>query len=198
MLNENNALLFGESGPDESFGRGLGMRSFTIDGSRQLNAFAPFIVASGPHLKSLQSLDLFQQKNTDMKKYKIMFWISTILIFLFQGVMPALTGQTEMAKEGIRHLGYPDYFGLSLTIAKVIGAIILILPMFPARIKEWAYAGFAFDFVFACISLWAVDGFSPLVLFPIVVLAVLMVSYFSYHKLRENKAPQPTGRVAVS
>lgn len=42
-----------------------------------------------------------------MKTSKIIFWVTTTLIFLFEGVMPAFTSQTEMAKEGIRHLGYP-------------------------------------------------------------------------------------------
>jgi len=36
-----------------------------------------------------------------MKKAKIIFWITTTIIFLFEGVMPALTSQTELAKEGI-------------------------------------------------------------------------------------------------
>jgi hypothetical protein len=45
-----------------------------------------------------------------MKKEKIIFWSATIFIFLFEGVMPALTSQTELAKEGITHLGYPVYF----------------------------------------------------------------------------------------
>lgn len=44
-----------------------------------------------------------------MKKDKIIFWVTTIIIFLFEGVMPALTSQSAMAKEGIRHLGYPQY-----------------------------------------------------------------------------------------
>ena len=51
-----------------------------------------------------------------MKKAKIIFWVTTIIIFLFEGVMPALTSQTELAKEGIRHLGYPEYFGSALVI----------------------------------------------------------------------------------
>jgi hypothetical protein len=34
--------------------------------------------------------------------------------------MPALTSQTELAKEGIRHLGYPEYFGNALVIFKVL------------------------------------------------------------------------------
>lgn len=122
-----------------------------------------------------------------MKSHKIIFWITTTIIFLFQGVMPALTSQTEMAKEGIRHLGYPDYFGIALTVFKVLGALILIIPQVPARLKEWAYAGFTFDFLFAFISLWAVDGLNGATFFPLIVLAVLMVSYLYHHKLQTHK-----------
>lgn len=122
-----------------------------------------------------------------MKSQKIIFWIATIIIFLFEGVMPAFTSQTEMAKEGIRHLGYPDYFSVVLTVFKVLGALILIIPQIPARLKEWAYAGFTFDFSFAFISNWAVDGFSGMTLFPILILAILMISYIYFHKLRKHQ-----------
>jgi len=118
-----------------------------------------------------------------MKSAKIIFWISTIIIFLFEGVMPALTSQTEMAKEGIRHLGYPSYFGIMLTVFKVLGSLAITIPQVPARVKEWAYAGLSFDFISAFISYWAVDGLNMLALFPIVVLAILMVSYIYYHKI---------------
>ncbi len=37
-----------------------------------------------------------------IKKYKIIFWTATAIITLFDGVMPALTSQTELAKEGIK------------------------------------------------------------------------------------------------
>ena len=118
------------------------------------------------------------------KTTKIIFWVTTTLIFLFEGVLPALTSQTEMAKEGIRHLGYPEYFGIMLVVFKVLGTLALIIPQVPARIKEWAYAGFVFDFIFACGSHWAVDGFGGQTIFPLIVLAILMVSYVSYHKLK--------------
>lgn len=124
-----------------------------------------------------------------MKATKIIFWTTTILIFLFEGVLPAFTSQTEMAKEGIRHLGYPNYFGVALVVFKVVGTLILIIPSIPSRLKEWAYAGFTFDFIFAAISHGAVDGMGSFeTYFPLVVLAILMVSYFSYHKLNANKA----------
>ena len=122
-----------------------------------------------------------------MKKEQIIFWISTIIIALLEGLMPALTSQTELAKEGIRHLGYPEYFGNTLVVFKVIGVIAIIIPKVPARIKEWAYAGFAFDFLFASISHGVVDGINGQTFFPLVVLAILAVSYIYYHKLSSVK-----------
>ncbi len=118
-----------------------------------------------------------------MKKTKILFWVSTTLIFLFEGVMTALTSQTEMAKQGIASLGYPGYFGTMLAVFKVAGAIVLIIPKFPSRIKEWAYAGFAIDFICAFISLWVVTGLHVTTFSPLIVFVVLIVSYTNYHKI---------------
>ena len=122
-----------------------------------------------------------------MKTAKIIFWVTTIIIFLFEGVMPALTSQTEMAKEGITNLGYPAYFGILLTVFKVCGSIVLIVPQIPARVKEWAYAGFAFDFIAAFVSLWAVNGLNAMLILPIVFMVILILSYVNYHKLLAAK-----------
>ncbi len=119
-----------------------------------------------------------------MKKAKIMFWIATVLIFLFEGVVPAFTGHSEMAIQGFIHLGYPLYFVTVLTVFKVLGALALIIPKVPSRVKEWAYAGFAFDFICAFVSLWVVDGLTGITFFPIIVLLVLIVSYVQYHKIK--------------
>ncbi len=118
-----------------------------------------------------------------LKKYKVYFWISTGFIFLMEGVMPALTSQTELAKEGISHLGYPQYFGNALVIFKVLGVLALIIPNLPKRIKEWAYAGFVFDFLFASISHGVVDGINFQTFLPLIVLLILMVSYVNYNRL---------------
>lgn len=118
------------------------------------------------------------------KSTKIIYWVSTGIIFLFEGVLVALTSQTEFAKEGIRHLGYPEYFGVLLAVLKVIGALVLILPMVPPRIKEWAYAGFAFTIISAAVSHWSVDGFTGQTIFPIIFFGILATSYISYHKLQ--------------
>jgi hypothetical protein len=119
----------------------------------------------------------------NVKANNIIFWVTTTLIFLFEGVMPLFFFQSEAAKEGIRHLGYPDYFSTLLVFFKVPGTLSLIIPKVPARIKEWAYAGFAFDFIAACISHAAVDGFGGEAISPLVALLILVGSYVTYHKL---------------
>ena len=118
----------------------------------------------------------------NMKKTNIIYWITTGFIFLFEGVMPALTSQTELAKQGISNLGYPAYFGVILTVFKVLGSIALILPVVKGRLKEWIYAGFTFDFVFASVSNTVVYGFGFVSIMPLIILAILAVSYVTYHK----------------
>ena len=118
-----------------------------------------------------------------IKTTKVIYWTTTGIIFLFEGVLPALTSHTELAVEGIRHLGYPDYFRVMLTVFKVLGALALILPLVKGRFKEWAYAGFGIVMISACVSHTAVDGFGGQSIFPLVIFAILITSYLSYHKL---------------
>jgi type II secretory pathway component PulF len=118
-----------------------------------------------------------------MKQVKITYWTTTIIVFIMEGLLPAFTSQTELAKEGISHLGYPAYFGNALAVFKVLGALILIIPQVPNRFKEFAYAGFAFVFLFASISHFAIDGFGFQAILPLIFFGILAVSYTYFHKL---------------
>jgi hypothetical protein len=118
-----------------------------------------------------------------MKKTKIMFWVTTGIIFIMEGVLPAFTSQTDMAVQGITHLGYPVYFGTMLAVFKVLGSLVLIFPQAPARIKEWAYAGFGIDFISAFVSIVVVDGFGVAALLPLVFMILLVLSYRSYRSV---------------
>ena len=118
-----------------------------------------------------------------MKKHKIIFWITTSIIFIFEGVMPVLTSQSEMSIQGIVGLGYPLYFVTLLTVFKVLGSVVLIVPKFPRNVKEWAYAGFGIDFTCAFVSLWVVTGFSAMLAIPVIAFIILALSYRSYHKI---------------
>ncbi|HRH50240.1 MAG TPA: DoxX family protein [Panacibacter sp.] len=122
-----------------------------------------------------------------MKRDKIIFWVSTIIIFIMEGLIPAFTSQTELAKEGISHLGYPAYFGTALVFFKVPGVLALVIPRVPKPIKEFAYAGFTFNFLFASIGHFVVDGFDFQSILPLIFLGILAVSYIFFHRLSENK-----------
>jgi hypothetical protein len=122
-----------------------------------------------------------------MRKDKIIFWTTTIIVFIMEGLIPAFTSQSELAKQGISHLGYPPYFGNALVVFKVLGALVLIIPQASKRLKEFAYAGFTFNFLFASISHFAIDGLDFQSFFPLIFLAILAVSYVYYHKLNSSK-----------
>ena len=118
-----------------------------------------------------------------MRSTKIIFWATTGLIFLTQGLLPIFTTQSPQTKEAMSHLGYPAYFPLMLAIFKLAGGIALILPQIKGRVKEWAYAGFGIDFIAALVSIVAIEGFHADAFFPIIGIVILIASYLSYHKL---------------
>ena len=119
-----------------------------------------------------------------MKKYKIIFWITTGFIFIFEGIIPVLTFNSDLAKEGISHLGYPSYFGPMIVGFRILGVLALVIPKIPRNVKEWAFAGFAIEFISASISNTAVDGFGFLSILPLIILGVLVISYISSLKLQ--------------
>ncbi len=121
-----------------------------------------------------------------MKKNKIIFWTATIILVLWEGLMPLGTVlfAPEYVNAGTKPLGYPDYFAYVLVFCKVLGVIAISLPNLPARLKEWAYAGLAFNLIFAFISHAFVDKNPGFMLMPLGFLAVLAVSYIYHNKLQ--------------
>src|SRR5262249_51729797 len=83
--------------------------------------------------------------------------------------------------DGLRELGYPLYFLKLLGATKLLGAAALIAPV-PPRVREWAYAGFAFDLGFAIASHVATGAGTAAP--PAVALALVAASYI----LRERAA----------
>lgn len=121
-----------------------------------------------------------------MKRQKIIFWTTTIIIFLFETVLPAFTFNTELAKTGISHLGFPAYFGSLLIIFKILGGFALIIPSVPAKVKEWAYAGFSFTFISAAVAHAVIDGMNFQTFFPLIIFGILIASYISWQKLNNS------------
>jgi DoxX-like family len=70
------------------------------------------------------------------------FWIATALFCLQIGFTAYAQLSLPQVAQAFIHLGFPDYFRVELALAKFLGVVLLLAPV-PARLKEWAYAGFA-------------------------------------------------------
>lgn len=121
-----------------------------------------------------------------MKKLKTWYWITTI-IFALMMIMDGVGGitQQEAGQEVLKHLGYPMYLLIIAGMAKLLGAAFILQNKFET-IKEWAYAGFAINFIGAFASrLFAGDGVSLLIP-PLVALVMMFIPYILWKKLKSN------------
>jgi|SRR5689334_1053915 len=92
------------------------------------------------------------------KATTIAFWSVTALFCLQIGFTAYAQLSLPQVAQAFAHLGFPDYFRVGLSWAKLVGIVLLLAPV-PARLKEWVYAGFAFDLGWAVIAHLAVkDG----------------------------------------
>jgi DoxX-like family len=92
------------------------------------------------------------------KRTVIAFWIFTALFCLQIGFTAYAQLRLPQVAEMFTHLGFPAYFRVELSWAKLLGVVLLLAPV-PARLKEWAYAGFAITLGSALIAHFALgDG----------------------------------------
>ena len=97
---------------------------------------------------------------TTPKTKTIVYWIVTVLFCLEM----SFTAYNELASaqvvEVFARLGFSSHaFQVELSVATILGVLALLLPFVPARLKEWAYAGFAINLASALIAHFSVgDG----------------------------------------
>ena len=80
------------------------------------------------------------------------------------------------------HLGFPNYLRVELATAKILGALVLIFPIIPFTIKQFAYFGFAITFVSAFLAHVSVGDSANYAAMPLIFLVILAVSYFYNQK----------------
>jgi len=116
---------------------------------------------------------------------KIIYYATTLFVALLVGFYggivdilhtPAVIYVTETLK-------YPLYFFTLLGVFKILGGLALLLPQKFTRIKEWAYAGFAFDFIFASFSHYSVNDSIDKIVLPLIILGILSISYYLKDRL---------------
>jgi hypothetical protein len=122
-----------------------------------------------------------------MKKNKIIFWATTVLVagmMLFSGFLYL---SSEELKAAFTHLGFPDYFRIELGLAKIAGALLLLIPAVPSILRLFTYFGFGLTFVSAIIAHLASGDPVNVAIGPFVFLALLVTSFAYRGKLEEEK-----------
>jgi hypothetical protein len=124
----------------------------------------------------------------DSKRTVMAFWAVTALLCL----QLAFTGYAQLrlpqVAAAFTHLGFPDFFRVGLSFAKFAGVLVLLAPV-PARLKEWAYAGFAFDLASAIVAHLAVGDGPQAWGWPAGTGVLWGLSYVSWRRLQAG----PTG-----
>ncbi|HTF30671.1 MAG TPA: DoxX family protein [Flavitalea sp.] len=118
------------------------------------------------------------------KTINILYWVFTILfaaLMIFSSYASILVN--EDAKKLIHdQLGFPIYFIPFTGYAKLIGAIVILIPGLKT-IKEWAYAGLFFDLFGVVYSSIALAGtVDPMIFFMLIWFVPGILSYIFWKK----------------
>ena len=118
------------------------------------------------------------------KTINILYWVFTILfaaLMIFSAYGSILVN--DDAKKMIHEqLGYPVYFIPFTGYAKLIGAIVILIPGLKT-IKEWAYAGLFFDLIAVVYSGIALAGtVDPMMFFMLIWFVPGILSYIFWKK----------------
>jgi len=121
-----------------------------------------------------------------MKKQTILilYWVFTLLFsaFMIWSSVPGINPKGEVLQFMNGYLGYPVYFIHFISIAKIIGSVVILIPGLN-KIKEWAYAGLFFDLAGAVFSIYMVQKkFDAGMLFILVPVLLGAASYFFWNK----------------
>ncbi|MRT91827.1 DoxX family protein [Ancylomarina sp. 16SWW S1-10-2] len=113
------------------------------------------------------------------KRNKIIYWIATGLLSALMLMSASMyIFNYEMVSQTFVKLGFPVYIIYPLAAAKILG-LIAILTKKSKFLKEWAYAGFFFDFVLALSAHLLINDGAFL---PAIVAIVLLIISYRYDK----------------
>ena len=93
----------------------------------------------------------FVAARTTTNAKTVVYWIATALFCLEMSFTAYAQLRLPQVAESFTRLGFPDYFRVELSWAKLLGVLLILAPV-PARLKEWAYAGFAINLASALIA----------------------------------------------
>lgn len=139
-------------------------------------------------MESTMPKPVFAAEHAAPKAATVLFWVFTALFCLEM----AFTAYYELLPQGAQafaRLGFPNgAFRYELSLAKLVGVAVLLVPIIPARLKEWAYAGFAINLLSAAIAHTSITD-RPLAFVPSTLTGVLwLASYFFWRRTQAARA----------
>ena len=168
-------------------GSGLGCVDVEAAGSRNIVGAAPI-----PRGDWEEVVSIIEAGRTLTSRERALYNTSTGLVlavmlfsifnFVFNDHFPFPNG----SEGAFVHLGFPSYFKVELTVAKILGVLALVIPAVPFKVKEFAYAGFGITLVSAAIAHFGRgDARNLSVLYvvdPLAFFCLLGVSYYYFEK----------------
>lgn len=118
-----------------------------------------------------------------MKKTKIIYWTTTAVISAMMLFSAFSYLANEQVKNTFVHLGFPGYFRIELATAKILGALVLVIPGIHPTIKQFAYFGFTVTFLSAFVAHTSAGDPVANAVMPLIFLAILAVSYLYNNKV---------------
>src|SRR3954451_15805449 len=124
---------------------------------------------------------------TATKRIAVGFWIVTALFCLQMSFTAYAQLRLPQVADAFIHLGFPAYFRVELSLAKLLGVVLILAPV-PARLKEWAYAGFAINLASALIAHISVGDGPEAWGWAAATGVLLGISYFLWRRLQATPA----------
>lgn len=120
----------------------------------------------------------------ELKKERIIYWIGTVLLSMWFGA----SGFMEITKNPLVwdktiQWGYPPHFITGLGIAKISGVIVLLIPNRLGWLKEWVFAAFFFDVIFAFIAGYTVAAGISEIVKPVTAFILILITYVMFRKI---------------
>jgi DoxX-like family len=137
-------------------------------------------------MKSIeQELAVVSTKSTP-KVTTLIYWVVTGLFCLQMSFTAYAQLSLPQVSEMFTHLGFPAYFRVELSWAKLLGVILLLTPV-PARLKEWAYAGFAINLASALVAHFSLGDGPAAWSWAAGTGVILGFSYFFWRRLQATR-----------
>ncbi|HEX9303240.1 MAG TPA: DoxX family protein [Thermoanaerobaculia bacterium] len=135
-----------------------------------------------------------------VSRAKAIYWAATGIVcsvMVFSAINFNLNDPLGPMKGGFAHLGFPNYFKIELTVAKILGVLALLIPNIPAKIKEFAYFGFAITLISASIAHFSSGDGVMFIIDPLMFFGVLTVSYLYLRKIKALRVSRKQGLASL-